>query len=226
MRILSYNIHGCIGRDGREEPDRIIGVIRKIDADIVGLQEVHSDDAVDRNFLKKLDELPYQSVIYGKTMRKPNADYGNVLLLRERPHLVKRVELPNDLGEPRGAIIADTTLDGRELRIINTHLDLRLSERKNQMAALLQHLPSTESDTNCILLGDLNEWLPLRQYFKISRAQFELFSTLKTFPARLPLFALDRIALTGPFRKCHFKTGDSLLAKTASDHRPLICDLK
>jgi hypothetical protein len=49
-------------------------VIRQSEADVVGPQEVHSDDQLDRDFLVQLETLPYAAVIYGKTMRKPSAD--------------------------------------------------------------------------------------------------------------------------------------------------------
>lgn len=225
MRILSYNIHGCIGRDGREDPDRTLEVIRQVDADIVGLQELHSDDALDRDFLRKLEHLPYRSVIYGKTMRKPTADYGNVLLLREPPQAINRIELPHNRGEPRGAIIADTIQQGQPLRIINTHLDIRADERKQQTHKLSRLLASPRDERNCILLGDLNEWLPKRAHFRQLRAQCDTLSTLKTFPIKPALFALDRIALRGRAHNCHFRTDNSKLAQIASDHRPLICEV-
>lgn len=225
MRILSYNIHGCIGRDGRESPDRILDVIRQSDADIVGLQEVHSDDSLDRDFLRKLEHLPYRSVLYGKTLRKPNADYGNMLLLREPPEQVQRIELPNlHGGEPRGAIIADIRYNGQRLRILSTHLDLRVKARRLQTRSLLPYL-SQEHCENCILLGDLNEWLPWRSHFRQFIVNFDACSKLRTFPIKPCLFALDRIAIKGEISHCEFKTVDSRLAKIASDHRPLICDL-
>ncbi|MDQ8195221.1 endonuclease/exonuclease/phosphatase family protein [Coraliomargarita sp. SDUM461004] len=226
MRILSYNIHGCIGRDGREAPDRILKVIQNIDADVVGLQEVHSDDALDRDFLGKLEHLPYQSIIYGKTMRKSAADYGNLLLLREAPQEVNRIELPNDRGEPRGAIIAETLQDGQPLRIIATHLDIRIRERKRQIQTLKQHVLLHHHCPNSILLGDLNEWLPWRTYYRRFSMQFNAFSRLKTFPISPALFALDRIALRGRISHCYFRTDSSKLAQIASDHRPLIGDVK
>lgn len=225
MHILSYNIHGCIGRDGREDPDSILDVIRSADADIVGLQEVHHDDALDRDFLRKLEHLPYRAVIYGKTLRKTTADYGNLLLLREPPQQIQRIELPKQQGEARGAIIADMHHQGQALRIITTHLDIRSSERRRQMARLLQQLPALDAEQNCILLGDLNEWLPQRPYFRKFKAQFDTISGLKTFPVRPALFALDRIALKGKVRTYHFKTIDSETAKLASDHRPLLCEV-
>lgn len=226
MRILSYNIHGCVGLDRREDPKRVIDVIREADADIVGLQEVHSDDALDRDFLHMLETLPYKSVLYGKTMRKPSADYGNLLLLRKPPENVERIELPNKRGEPRGAIIADTRHCGQALRVIVTHLDLGIAERNRQAAALLEHLPPPGGDTTCVLMGDLNEWLPFRRYFRHFRRQFDHISKRRTFPVRPALFALDRIALRGRLATVRFQTPNSAEARIASDHRPLLCELR
>ena len=222
MRILSYNIHGCVGTDRREDPDRILDVIQQADADIVGLQEVHSDDALDRDFLRKLEDLPYQSVLYGKTMRKPTADYGNVLLLREKPESIERIELPTKKGEPRGAIITDTIFNRNPLRVIVTHLDIGISERTKQATALLQYIPEED---NCILLGDLNEWCPFRPYFRRFTANFSHISKLRTFPVSPALFALDRIAVSGHVRDVRYEVIRTTTARRASDHRPLMCHL-
>ncbi|CAA6676424.1 MULTISPECIES: endonuclease/exonuclease/phosphatase family protein [unclassified Lentimonas] len=225
MRILSYNIHGCIGSDGVESPQRILEVIQAVDADVVCLQEVHSDDALDRNFLQQLQTLAYSAVIYGKTMRKPSADYGNVLLLREPPDQLERIELPTQGGEPRGLIIADSMIDQSRYRILATHLDIIGNERKRQVQAVLDHLPSAESETRVILLGDLNEWFPYRGYFRHFVRQFDHISAIKTFPAKRSLFALDRIALRGRAERVSFHTVYTSLARVASDHKPLICDV-
>ena len=40
FRVATYNIHKCKGLDQRVKPDRIVEVLREIDADIVALQEV------------------------------------------------------------------------------------------------------------------------------------------------------------------------------------------
>ena len=44
VKIVSYNVHRAIGRDRRCEPERILGVLREIDADVVALQEVEASD--------------------------------------------------------------------------------------------------------------------------------------------------------------------------------------
>ena len=40
FRMATYNIHRCIGRDGKASPHRVAEVLRAIDADVVALQEV------------------------------------------------------------------------------------------------------------------------------------------------------------------------------------------
>jgi len=40
VRVVTYNIHTCVGVDRRYDPGRISTVLREIDADIACLQEV------------------------------------------------------------------------------------------------------------------------------------------------------------------------------------------
>ena len=40
LRILSYNVHRCLGIDGQLSPARIAEVIASCEADIVALQEI------------------------------------------------------------------------------------------------------------------------------------------------------------------------------------------
>ncbi|HSL91086.1 MAG TPA: hypothetical protein VK863_00435, partial [Candidatus Limnocylindrales bacterium] len=50
FRAVSYNIHRCVGMDGRKDPGRVAEVIRELGADIVGLQEVDSKRGEDGRF--------------------------------------------------------------------------------------------------------------------------------------------------------------------------------
>ena len=53
LRIMTYNIHHCEGVDGKLDVERIAGVIRKQECDLVALQEV------DRNTTRsqRVDQL-------------------------------------------------------------------------------------------------------------------------------------------------------------------------
>ncbi len=39
IRVATYNVHACVGRDGRHDPERVARVIGELDADVVALQE-------------------------------------------------------------------------------------------------------------------------------------------------------------------------------------------
>ena len=42
LTLATYNVHRCIGTDGRYSPGRIVSVLRELDADVIALQEVDS----------------------------------------------------------------------------------------------------------------------------------------------------------------------------------------
>jgi endonuclease/exonuclease/phosphatase family metal-dependent hydrolase len=44
LRIASYNVHRAIGGDRRTDPQRILKVVRELDADVIALQEVEAHD--------------------------------------------------------------------------------------------------------------------------------------------------------------------------------------
>src|SRR2546430_17495537 len=43
IKIVTYNIHKCKGIDGKVMPERIVSVLKEIDADVIALQEVVSE---------------------------------------------------------------------------------------------------------------------------------------------------------------------------------------
>src|SRR4051812_23604100 len=47
--VATYNIHRCYGPDGIYEPRRVAEVLKEINADLVGLQEVDATLSVSRN---------------------------------------------------------------------------------------------------------------------------------------------------------------------------------
>ena len=38
LRVVTYNIHKCVGLDRLRRPERVVKVLKEIDADIIGLQ--------------------------------------------------------------------------------------------------------------------------------------------------------------------------------------------
>jgi endonuclease/exonuclease/phosphatase family metal-dependent hydrolase len=81
MRLASYNVHRAIGRDRRTDPERILGVIREMDADVVALQEVEAHDT-GGDMLAWLARETGMHAVAGTTLARRDGHYGNGLLSR------------------------------------------------------------------------------------------------------------------------------------------------
>ena len=82
IRVSTYNVHGFVGRDGRRDPGRIATVIRGLDCDAVGLQEVDSRGA--RAALDELERRTGMEAVAGSTIVESDGEYGNALLTTAR----------------------------------------------------------------------------------------------------------------------------------------------
>ncbi len=227
MRLLTFNIHGCIGRHGVLDRDRVLAVIGESGADVVALQEVYSETRQDRTFLHRLREaLPYHHVIHGVTMRNEDADYGNVLMSRIPFESEERIDLSQGTREPRGAIRVGLRHRGRSFLVTATHLGLSPRERLRQIRRLAaESHDDPDRETIRILLGDLNDWFPFGRARRVMRQFFGDAKGPGTFPAWCPVLALDRVHVKPDSVRVHRRTLQSRAARTASDHLPLVADL-
>jgi endonuclease/exonuclease/phosphatase family metal-dependent hydrolase len=227
ISALSYNIHECVGWDGRRDPCRIADVIKESRADIVGLQEVHSesDGRVESHQMNYLASCCGMQAVPGGFSMRRNGKYGNVLLTKFKILNVERLDLTMPGREPRGAIDADLEIGGEAVRVIVTHLGLRPSERRFQATRLLTAL-SDERTRMVILLSDFNEWLPGGRPLRWLEARFGKNKLMKTFPAPFPLFGLDRIWVSPPSALVDVSCFRTPLTRIASDHIPLIATIQ
>jgi endonuclease/exonuclease/phosphatase family metal-dependent hydrolase len=221
--IASYNVHKCVGMDRRFDPDRTVAVIREIGADVIALQEADRRFG-DRVGLVDLSRLERESALLPVPVNgrsKAHGWHGNLLLFREATvRDVHQIRLPG--VEPRGALVVDMELAAGPLRIVTTHLGLLRRSRAQQAEAILTAV-STRSERPTLLLGDLNEWrLGARSSIRSFDPAFgPLTVALPSFPARFPLFALDRILANPPDLIAGIEVHDTPLARIASDHLPV-----
>jgi endonuclease/exonuclease/phosphatase family metal-dependent hydrolase len=220
LTLATYNIHSCIGRDGRYDPARIIRVIHHLKADILALQEVTSLYDSDLNLLDRLGEQTGLRVIPGLTMFREAEGYGNAVLTRHRIDRIARLNISVDGREPRGAVSLRLHVNNKDVHIIATHLGLSRQERRAQAARVVKAFQASPADV-AVLMGDLNEWVPWSIPLRRLRRFFAGIGAPATFPARFPVLSLDRI-MVHPAAYLHGVAAVKIpLARTASDHLPL-----
>lgn len=224
LRVVTYNIHRCIGRDGIEDFSRVAAVLGEINGDIVALQEVtsHPDDSAD--MLAYLAEAVDMQAVHGVTLQKAGAPYGNALLTRLPLSDVNLFDISILKREPRGVIEACFLCDNVKVMIWVTHLGLGIRERHRQVDRLLQLVDAADADLG-MLLGDLNEWLAWSRCLKALCRRFVTAPTPATFPAWRPLLKLDRIWVSSADVSVILRAHSTPTSRVASDHLPLVADI-
>ena len=209
--VATYNVHGCIGSDGRYSRERILNVLKELQADIIALQEIDCEDT-----LLWLANQMQLTGIAGPVLQHTGS-FGNGILTNCTIGDLRLVDLTIPGEVPRGAIDVDLHCNGEVVQVIATHLGLRPYERRSQVQALLKQ----SCNIYCVLLGDINEWFLWGRPLRWIRTMFGHSPALRTFPARSPLFALDRIWIRPPGTLIHIQAHQTSLSVTASDHLPL-----
>lgn len=224
ITVATWNIHGCVGHDGAFDPERTGRVIRAINPDILALQEV--DSRVPRHphvdLFSMLAEAFGGHCIEAKILSDKSGHFGQLLLSRW-PMQEHRVHDLSVAGrEPRRALEAVVEAPAGALHVFATHLGLRAAERRHQMARLLTHV-KPETRLPCLLMGDLNEWRGGFFYGTTLTTLFDGATAHRTFPARLPLFALDRILCRPSHMLRHSHVWRQIHG--ASDHLPVVAKI-
>jgi endonuclease/exonuclease/phosphatase family metal-dependent hydrolase len=223
IRVASYNLHKCRGLTGPHAPERNLAVIAAMRPDIIALQEV------DFRFGARPEALP-RALIQDQTglvpadISRPSGEnslgwHGQTILLRPelaQNAVVRRLPLPG--LEPRGALAL--RLPG--LTIIGVHLGLVRSSRRAQLARISAQAARI-ADDNIVLMGDFNEWHDERGLESL--AGFRVIAPGPSYPAPLPRFRLDRIAMSRHLELLRHGVFSGAGARDASDHLPIWAEI-
>jgi endonuclease/exonuclease/phosphatase family metal-dependent hydrolase len=223
IKVASYNMHKGVGADRRCNPERIVDVLREIDADIIALQEA------DRRFgtrervipLHLLDEqTDWKPVAVGRRVASMGW-HGNAILVRKAAEVTACDAIHLPALEPRGAVTADIRLAGSSIRVVGMHLDLSGLWRRKQAGAIIAHLAHRSPSCPTVMMGDLNEWTTAAGCLRDFGRDFRFAATGPSFHARRPIGRLDRIMASTDLQIVDCGVHASPAARKASDHLPI-----
>lgn len=240
IRIMTYNVHGCVGCDRRLDHARIAAVIAAENPDVVALQELdvsrgRSGGAHQARIVAGHLNMEFH---FHPAFRIREEEYGDAVLARWPLRVRKAAGLPtvNErlAFEPRGALWVSAEVGGTEIQVINTHLGLSGNERKAQIDALMgaEWLQHPECAAPCVLCGDFNARPGSKVYrsavlgMRDTQRMIIAHRARPTFPSRWPLLRLDHIFVSSDLRCDSVRVINSKLARVASDHLPLVADVE
>lgn len=237
-RILTYNIHRCVGGDRKLDVGRTAEVIAAQSPDIVALQEVDVGRArtggVDQ--AHRLAQRLGMAFHFNAAFKIEQELYGDAILTTLPERLVKSGPLPGhplfSRLEPRGALWVAVEIGSVELQVINTHLGLVPREQLFQAEALAgdQWLGARPDHAPLMLVGDFNATARTRAYGRLSarlteaRRATRLAHPSPTFPSRLPMLAIDHVFVSPEVVVDAVMAPRDQLSRAASDHVPLVVD--
>ncbi len=224
LRLASYNIRAGLGTDLKRDPARVLQAIRTLAADLVVLQEA------DHRLGRRPSALPLSGIERATGLRPlPVAQNDGSLgwhgiAMLGAPSLtageIHRIDLPG--LEPRGAVAVDLGAPQGPLRIVGLHLGLLRRSRRAQIDAIKEVIGALPACPT-VLIGDFNEWSSKVGLGRLAQ-HYTLLPPEKTFPSRLPVLPLDRIAHSGDLEVEPVAPPGSGHPHP-SDHRPILASV-
>jgi len=237
-RIVTYNVHRCVGNDRRLDVARVAQVLAQLQPDIVALQELDVGRAR-TNHVDQANEIAGRldmACHFHAAMRVEKELYGDAILSAYPERLIQMGPLPGHPRltalEPRGALWIEVEIAGRAVQVINTHLGLVPREQQQQARFLAG--PSWLEHPRCagpkILLGDFNATgasvvhRTLTAKLEPARRLAPRRSPTATFPAQLPVLRIDHLFVSPEIVVRDVFAPFDPLTRQASDHLPLVMD--
>lgn len=250
LRVMSYNVHGCVGSDGRLAPERIAQLVAQYDPDIVALQELqapslwgHGEMAASAGLavperLQEIVEHLQRDFLFGSALYWASDGFDNAVVARRPLRVLKAGRLvPAPDGKDstvRGALWVELELGGFAVQILNTHLGHDARQRLAHVEELLgpHWLGSSRQCGPLIICGDLNSSPRGRAYRRLARrfrdVQLGLarYRARRTYSSRYPWIRIDHVFVSRHWDVVAAEVPRAELAARTSDHLPVVVDLR
>lgn len=231
LRVMTYNIHHGEGLDKKVDLKRIADLIKREQADLVGLQEVDKgmERTARRDLGAELAALTGLTCVFSNNYSIQGGEYGNAILTRfpvkqaTNTHFTKVNEV-----EQRGILQLVLDLRGRDLVFMTTHIDHRRDDAARwSNVGEIEALAKSHAGKPIILCGDFNDVPSSRVCRRLAETFDDTWARVGqgdgfTIPAVKPNRRIDYIWIS--------KEGSLLPRKAwvphseASDHLPLVAE--
>lgn len=221
VRVMSYNVKNGMGVDGITSIERCSDVIRKVNPDVVAIQEVDSVNRRNNYYvLGRMAEQTGYHAYFGPTIKYRGGKYG-IGVLSKKPALSTKFYPMPHRREDRGVLVVEF----KRYYLVCTHLSGQYIRdgRCVQVDVIREAVSGLKKPV--FIAGDMNArpGTPVMKAFK----EFAVVlsdENKKTAPSNDPRGCIDYILGT----KGSFKVLDEevIYGCYASDHLPLYVDVK
>lgn len=238
LRVLSYNVHSCVGGDGILSVERIAKVIAKSGADIVALQELDAGRRIQGADQAAVIAAELEMHFHFHPVCGIDTQcFGNAILSAYPMRIVRAEMLPalrkDSLLEPRGILWVEIDFHGKKIQVINTHLSIWGPELEIQMKYLLGPavMGRLEIGQDFILCGDFN-MTPDSKFYRQITSHLKEPKNLSgkkipnTWTGQWPVRRLDYIFTKEAIKSHWVHLPRTRLERYASDHLPIAADFE
>lgn len=237
LRLASYNIQICRGMERRsydaddfQNSDRTAEALERLNADVIGLQEVdrRTNRSRGADQIAILAEKTGFVPTYGRAIDLPGGEYGIGILSKKEPVSVKNIPLPGQ-EERRTLLVAEFD----DFVFFDVHFSLTAESRTESAAIVNAELARWNKPV--IFVGDLNVTSDAEREKLFGEHWTVLTDDAPTFPADQPRIRLDYIQIADPTGKIPVndrRWTDAITNRRvadepcASDHRPVWVELR
>ena len=243
IRIATFNIHkGVTHFNARFALHNQREVLRKLQVDVVFLQEVQDEHARNsKRFaawpvagqVEFLADAVWPEFAYGKNSVYPAGHHGNALLSKFPIMNTQNTNISAHISEQRGMLHCEINVPNWDvpLHTICVHFGLFAQWRRQQLETVAHFIEkNVPANAPLIIAGDFNDWsLHGGRAFAARLKVHEVFERhtgqpARSFPSWLPLLRLDRIYVRG-FTVKHAETHAGPQFIALSDHAILTATL-
>lgn len=234
IRVAVYNVHWCTGVDGVLSPQRIVEVLKSLNADVIALNEIdrnydaRSDyedqlqiiaEALDMNY--EFQKTTWKSAIPASG-NKPR-EFGHAILSKQPIEFLDARIFEAHSTHFHGLLETNIVLKGKPITFYVTHLDTDPASLHAQSVELKKWMG--ERDGTKILMGDLNAVPDNTSIRYIQNGMVDAFASQPdafTFKSNNPTIRIDYILGSEEVEFVNSRVINTL----ASDHFPIITEIK